>query len=85
MAKHRRSKRQNCRLRGRVFCNDGHKSKSLPCSVRDISYEGARIELLDPVEIPDVIGGVLPVAHVCMLSDYIKVDQHFVTCTNRDT
>jgi hypothetical protein len=37
---------------------------------------------------PGLLGGVLPVAptgHVCMLSDYIKADQHFVTCTNQDT
>jgi hypothetical protein len=34
------------------------------------------------------LGGVLPVAptgHVCMLSDYVAADQHFVTCTNQDT
>ena len=37
---------------------------------------------------PGRLGGVLPMAptgYVCMLSDYIQVDQHFVTCTNQDT
>jgi hypothetical protein len=37
---------------------------------------------------PGRLGGVLPVAptgHVCMLSDYVATDQHFVTCTNQDT
>jgi hypothetical protein len=36
---------------------------------------------------PGLNGGVLPVApvgHVAMLSDYIKPDQNFVTCTNQD-
>jgi hypothetical protein len=33
------------------------------------------------------MGGVLPVAptgYVCMLSDYVKPDQNFITCTNQD-
>jgi len=37
---------------------------------------------------PGRLGGVLPMAptgYVCMLSDYIQADQHFVTCTNQDT
>ena len=37
---------------------------------------------------PGRLGGVLPMAptgYICMLSDYIQVDQHFVTCTNQDT
>ena len=45
MEERRRSVRQNCRLRGRIFFSDGRKSE--PCSIRDISYEGARIDLLD--------------------------------------
>ena len=41
----RRSIRQKCRLRGRIYFYDGR--KSVPCGIRDISYEGARIELLE--------------------------------------
>jgi PilZ domain len=58
-----RSERQNCRLRGRVYFNDGHKTKSLPCDIRDISYEGARIELLDSIDIPDAIDLYIPGKH----------------------
>jgi hypothetical protein len=56
----RRSVRQDCRLYGRVDFNDGRKSKSLPCTIRDISYEGARIELSDPVDIPGAIDLYIP-------------------------
>ncbi len=37
---------------------------------------------------PGRLGGVLPMAptgHVCMLTDYIKPEQSFVTCPNQDT
>ena len=44
----KRSERQRSRLRGRVYFNQGG---SLPCRIRDISYEGARIELLDSIDI----------------------------------
>jgi hypothetical protein len=63
MEERRRSVRQNCRLRGRVYFTDGRKSKSLPCAIRDISYEGARIELSDPVDIPDAIHLYIPRQH----------------------
>jgi hypothetical protein len=51
MEERRRSVRQKCRLRGRIYFYDGR--KSVPCGIRDISYEGARIELLEPIDIPD--------------------------------
>jgi PilZ domain len=63
MEERRRSRRQNCRLSGRVHFSDGQKAKSLPCGIRDISYEGARIELLDPVDIPDAIDLYIPQQH----------------------
>jgi PilZ domain len=63
MEERRRSTRQNCRLYGRVHFNDGRKSKALPCTIRDISYEGARIELSDPVDIPDAIDLYIPQKH----------------------
>jgi len=50
--------RQTCRLRGRVYFNKGR--KSLPCLVRDISYEGARIVLSERVKIPDAIELYVP-------------------------
>ena len=40
--------RRRCRLRGRVYFNNGRKSRR--CSIRDISYEGARIDLTDPID-----------------------------------
>ena len=63
MVERRRSVRQNCRLCGRVYFIDGRKSKSLPCTIRDISYEGARIELSDPADIPDAIDLYIPRQH----------------------
>jgi len=65
MEERRRSVRENCRLRGRIFFSDGRKSQ--PCSIRDISYEGARIDLLDhPVHIPDAIDLYIPQKHRMM-------------------
>jgi hypothetical protein len=63
MEERRRSVRRNCRLCGRVYFNDGRKSRSLPRTIRDISYEGARIELLGPVDIPDAIDLYIPRQH----------------------
>ena len=63
MKERRRSVRQNCRLNGRIHFNDGRKSKSLPCTIRDISYEGARIELSDATDIPDAIDLYIPQKH----------------------
>lgn len=57
MNERRRSVRQRSRLRGRVYFNQGG---SLPCLIRDISYEGARIELLDSIDIPDTIDLHIP-------------------------
>ena len=66
MVERRRSVRQNRRLCGRVHFNDGRKWKSLPCTIRDISYEGARIELLEPIDIPDAIDLYIPQKHRTM-------------------
>ena len=63
MKERRRSGRQNCRLCGRVHFNVDRKSRSLPCTIRDISHEGARIELLGPVDIPDAIDLYIPRQH----------------------
>jgi hypothetical protein len=52
----RRSPRQ-C-LRGRVYFNNGRKSR--PCVIRDIAYEGARIVVADPVDIPNEIDLHIP-------------------------
>jgi hypothetical protein len=60
----RRSVRQKCRLRGRIYFYDGR--KSVPCGIRDISYEGARIELLEPIDIPDAIDLYIPQKHRTM-------------------
>ena len=57
MNERRRSVRQRSRLRGRVYFNQGG---SLPCLIRDISYEGARIELLNSIDIPDTIDLHIP-------------------------
>ena len=65
MDERRRSVRQKCRLRGRIFFHDGRKSQ--PCNIRDISYEGARINLLDhPIDIPDAIDLYIPQKHRMM-------------------
>ena len=57
--------RRRCRLRGRVYLNNGRKSRR--CSIRDISYEGAaRIDLTDPIGIPDVIDLYIPQKHRLM-------------------
>jgi hypothetical protein len=61
MDERRRSARQNCRLRGRVYFNNGRRSRR--CSIRDISYEGARIDLTDLIGIPDVIDLYIPQKH----------------------
>ena len=59
MEERRRSIRQKCFLRGRVYFDDGR--KSVDCLIRDISYyEGARIIFYDPVNIPDVVQLYIP-------------------------
>jgi hypothetical protein len=45
-------------LRGRVYFNNGRKSR--PCVIRDIAYEGARIVVADPVDIPNEIDLHIP-------------------------
>jgi len=59
MEERRRSIRQKCFLRGRVYYDGGR--KSVDCLIRDISYyEGARIIFYDPVNIPDVVQLYIP-------------------------
>jgi len=48
MKERRRSVRERTSLRGGIYLANG---KYLPCAIRDISYEGARINLDSPVEI----------------------------------
>ncbi len=59
MEERRRSIRQKCFLRGRVYLDGGR--ESVDCLIRDISYyEGARIIFYDPVNIPDVVELYIP-------------------------
>ena len=58
MQERRQTVRQKCRLRGRVYFNDG--SKSRRCVIRDMSYEGARIDLIETIDIPDEIELYIP-------------------------
>jgi hypothetical protein len=48
MDERRRSLRQRSSLRGRIFFNNGRTSVS--CLIHDISYEGARIIIFDPID-----------------------------------
>jgi hypothetical protein len=57
MKERRRSPRKATRLRGRVYIMS---RDYLRCVVRDISYEGARLDLDDPVEILDLIKLYIP-------------------------
>jgi hypothetical protein len=45
-------------LRGRVYFNDGR--KSLPCVIRDVAYEGARIIIAHRATIPNEIDLYIP-------------------------
>jgi len=58
MQERRRSSRHDSRLRGRIYFDDGRTSVS--CLIQDISYEGARIAVLDPVDIPSEIKLCIP-------------------------
>ena len=58
MPERRRSLRQNSKLRGRIYFKDGRTSVS--CVIHDISYEGARIVIFDPVDIPNEIKLCIP-------------------------
>ena len=54
----RKSIRQRSSLRGRIYFNDGRPSVS--CLIHDISYEGARIVILDSIDIPNEIKLCIP-------------------------
>jgi hypothetical protein len=41
-----------------IYFNDGR--KSLGCRIRDLSHEGARIDPVKPIKIPDVIKLYIP-------------------------
>jgi hypothetical protein len=58
MQERRRSTRHESRLRGRIYFDDGRASVS--CLIQDISYEGARIAILDHVDIPSEIKLCIP-------------------------
>ena len=58
MQERRRSPHQTKCLRGRVYFNNG--TNSLPCLIRDVAYEGARIIIADPADIPDEIDLYIP-------------------------
>ena len=58
MDERRKSIRQRSSLRGRIYFNDGRASVS--CLIHDISYEGARIVILDSIDIPNEIKLCIP-------------------------
>jgi hypothetical protein len=45
-------------LRGRIYFNDGR--KSVPCLIRDVAYEGARIIIAHRASIPNEIDLYIP-------------------------
>ena len=58
MQERRQLPRQSVRLGGRIYFNGGR--PSVPCLIQDISYEGARIIILDPIDIPSEIKLCIP-------------------------
>jgi len=58
MQERRRSPRHNCRLCGRIYFDNGRTSVS--CLIQDISYEGARIVIFQPIDIPNEIKLCIP-------------------------
>jgi hypothetical protein len=58
MDERRKSIRQRSSLRGRIYFYDGRASAS--CFIHDISYEGARIVILDSIDIPNAIKLCIP-------------------------
>lgn len=56
----RRSTRRTKRLRGRLYFQVANRRSSLPCLVRDISYEGARIVVAGRSKIPDELDLYIP-------------------------
>jgi PilZ domain len=51
MDERRRSAREPTYLLGVIYSNHGR--DALSCVIRDYSYEGARIEIFDPINVPD--------------------------------
>ena len=58
MDERRKSIRQRSKLRGRIYFNDGRPSVS--CLIHDISYAGARIVILDSIDIPNEVKLCIP-------------------------
>ena len=55
-----RSTRRTKRLRGRLYFQVDDRRSSLPCLVRDMSYEGARIVVAGRSKIPDELDLYVP-------------------------
>ena len=58
MDERRKSIRQRSKLRGRIYFNDGRPSVS--CLIHDISYAGARIIILDSIDISNEVKLCIP-------------------------
>jgi hypothetical protein len=58
MQERRRSPRQTKCLSGRIYFHNGRKSQ--PCLIRDVAYEGARIIIAKPADIPNEIDLYIP-------------------------
>jgi len=58
MQEQRRLQRKTTSLRGRVYFTNGRKVQ--PCLIRDVAYEGARIIVAKPADIPNEIDLYIP-------------------------
>jgi PilZ domain len=58
MPERHRSEHHPSGLRSRIYFNNGR--TSLPCFILDASYEGARIVITDPINVPDEIELYIP-------------------------
>jgi hypothetical protein len=58
MQERRQSVRHTKCLHSRIYFNNGR--DSVPCLILDASYEGARIVINDPVDVPDEIELYIP-------------------------
>jgi PilZ domain len=58
MQERRQSVRQTKDLHSRIYFNNGR--DSVPCLILDASYEGARIVITDPIDVPDEIELFIP-------------------------
>ena len=58
MEERRQPTREPTYLPGAIYFNGGH--GSLSCVIRDFSYEGARIVIFDPIDIPDEVELQIP-------------------------